>query len=234
MRTRVTAALAFAASGFALSTPGSAAADERVALAAPGMVVVHLASPNAMSLERRADPSAPWEHACVSPCDAPVPVDGEYRVVGTGARASEPFNLDSSKARVGKLDLEVEPASRAKYTAGAMIGGVGIAGAVAGVIVMAASSESAPVQGPDVQMVEKGHQDQMSVGMVMAIVGASATLLGSSWFLGNRASQVSGGVVTDASGAQTGRAAPPPRIASSAPAGPPARAFTFEIINWNF
>ena len=49
--------------------------------------------------------------------------------------------------------------------------------------------------------------------------------------------KVFGDVLNDGAGATTGQAAPPPRVAlapSSAPAVPPVRAFTVQIVNWSF
>jgi hypothetical protein len=93
-------------------------------------VVVHIDSPKPVRLERF-DPSRPnWDDMCTSPCDVAVPVDGEYRLVGTDLMASSRFTLEANHG--DRVVLDVSTASKWWFAAGVGMGGAGIIVAVYG------------------------------------------------------------------------------------------------------
>jgi hypothetical protein len=80
-------------------------------------VTVHIdTSEHAVQLEGHPDENYDWMKMCDAPCDAKVPRDWEYRIVGEGLRASSRFVL---RAAAGdRVVLTLHPASE-----GARVGG---------------------------------------------------------------------------------------------------------------
>jgi hypothetical protein len=119
-------ALAVAFSIGAIS-PGFARAQPATSQV-PGRVLVHIESPQPVDLERETgDRHDPFEVACTSPCDAWVPAIDNYRIAGSGTRASRPFEL---LADGGHETVVVSPASSTAF-------GFGVAAMVVGAAALA-------------------------------------------------------------------------------------------------
>lgn len=86
-------------------------------------VAVHLDAPDEVVLEMQQN--GQWVPVCASPCDRAVPLDGNYRIDGSGIRTSAPFRLQRGATR-----LMIEPSSSAAHAFSVVITVVGVAGAL--------------------------------------------------------------------------------------------------------
>ena len=122
------------------ATRGSAAP---AAPAAPAVkrvpaVLVHIESPRKVTLERRPSDEYEWEEVCTSPCDKLVPASDEYHVVGSGMKASPPFQLEAQPGQ--RVVLTIDPASKGWFAVGIVGGIVGAIAGLYGLLLVAAGS----------------------------------------------------------------------------------------------
>lgn len=95
----------------------------RAARAGDPYVLVHIASPEKVTLERYVEPpdmpwAADWQFVCTSPCDARVPRESTYRINGDGVRASRKFVLAHEGA--DRVTLTVDPAHTSSVVGGVL------------------------------------------------------------------------------------------------------------------
>src|SRR5262249_28257391 len=89
------------------------------------MVLVHIESQRRVTLDRRnPGDDQPWVTACDSPCDAQLPLNNDYRIVGEGIWASSEFGLEGSPGQ--RIVLKVNPATRLARTGGIVVAAVGL------------------------------------------------------------------------------------------------------------
>lgn len=98
---------------------------------------VHLESDEAVALEARSGDRA-WTFVCGSPCDAPVPLAGEYRIAGSGVRASSPFRIEAAPG--ARVVINVAAASKAGFAGGVVLTSVGGAAIPIGLLVWVVGS----------------------------------------------------------------------------------------------
>ncbi len=160
--------------------------------AGSGWVTLHVDSPSPVSIEKRADANAPWEHVCESPCDQHVPIEGEYRVTGTDVNESKPFQLHT---RGDTATIKVTPGSPGKARTGWIVLGAGGAVAIAGIIVDAVGTGQGHIAGADGATTDNSRTDFYFVGTSLLIVGALGAIYGGSMVLDNAHSGVEGTVM---------------------------------------
>jgi len=97
------------------------------ASAASDMVLVKIDSPEEVVLEVQHDEQ--WQPVCTSPCNKALSTKENYRINGSGVRASKPFRIQQGT----EVKLEVDPTSSAGHAISivvTLIGGVGVVPAV--------------------------------------------------------------------------------------------------------
>jgi hypothetical protein len=135
--------------------------------------------------------SRTWTQVCTGACNRDVPIDGIYRINGTGVRTTQGFSLD---ARAGEHVLVgVEPGTNHGRTAGLVLLGTGAALAVAGGVFLGVGAASPPCS--NYVGNSGGPQDctahslspfvpvgivGLGVGAVLAVVGAAVLATGKS------------------------------------------------------
>ena len=149
-------------------------------------VVVHLESSKPVKLERYDAERPNWDELCASPCDIPVPADGEYRIVGNGVLPSSGFHLEPSAD--GRVVLDVSSSSRFWRDAGGGMLGGGILTALYGHVWygMGASFDGQPDAAT--QSVANGYK---TVGAVLMVGGGVIAGIGTLLMLGNWSTSVS-------------------------------------------
>jgi hypothetical protein len=116
----------------AAAAPGAVVAPPPVAPAGPGAVLVHIDSPQEVSLMRKEGKA--WSLACSAPCDAMLSTGDTYRIQGSGVASSAEFRLSGSPG--SRVVLHVDPASSGTKAGGWIIFGLGTAVFVVGLGVM--------------------------------------------------------------------------------------------------
>jgi hypothetical protein len=120
----------------ASAPPKEAPAPALTAPAVGARALVHIESPRHVTLDRKnPGENEPWVIACESPCDVELPLDNEYRIVGSGVRPSSDFRLEASPGQ--RVVLEVNPSSKAVRAAGIVVGSLGITAIVTGLYLWA-------------------------------------------------------------------------------------------------
>jgi hypothetical protein len=104
-------------------TPPSAPADR---------VYVHMTGAHEATLER--GNGRTWALVCQSPCDRWLPMEGGYRVSGPGLRSSTMFALGGTNG--GRVDLDVDPASKGAFVGGIVATSVGYGVVPVGLLLM--------------------------------------------------------------------------------------------------
>ena len=128
LRTFIVAAFCFSAdAAFAEPTPpaGSPASPPPASVLEPTPTVsVHIESPDPVELEVQHDNE--WTSVCTSPCDREISTKDNYRINGSGVRASKPFRIQSP----GTVKLDVDPASSSGHVIGIVLVVTGAVGLV--------------------------------------------------------------------------------------------------------
>jgi hypothetical protein len=102
-------------------------------------VLVHIETQRRVTLDRRnPGDDQPWVTACESPCDAQLPLNNDYRIVGEGIWASSEFELEGSPGQ--RVVIKVNPATRFARTAGIVTAAVGLTAAVVGIYIVAVAA----------------------------------------------------------------------------------------------
>ncbi len=86
-------------------------------------VVIHLDSPRAVRLERRAPGDASWQTVCSAPCDMMVVASGDFRVAGDDVPAGSPFAVRGAQGE--RVNVTVHPSSRTVRTTSAVVAAIG-------------------------------------------------------------------------------------------------------------
>ena len=112
----------------ALAVTGTARAEdpapeEHVAAPEPS-ARVHITSAYRVTLARRAAGTKAWVFACDDPCDADLPLAGDYRLSGKGLRTSNEFTLRAEAG--GGVELFVDPSRSDAWQLGVIVGGAGV------------------------------------------------------------------------------------------------------------
>ena len=138
------------------------------------VVTVHIATNKAgVRLEGRADENYQWLRMCDAPCDAKVPLEREYRVVGDGLRASSAFEI---QAKAGdRVVLTVDPASGMAHTGGVVLGVVGGVAALIGVVILDFYYVMPALVGAG----STGSDSSRNAGFVVTLGGIAALVVGS-------------------------------------------------------
>jgi hypothetical protein len=158
----------------------------------PGTVTVHVDSPKAVSLEKRADANSPWQFVCNSPCDIPVPTSDQYHIVGVDLNDSRPFVLDASLG--DKVTLDVAPGNHNKATHGEWILLAGGALAVGGIVTLLVGSKNNDVAGDTGVAANSQNTDVIFVGSALIVAGLVAGITGGAFMYDNAHTKVEGGI----------------------------------------
>jgi hypothetical protein len=98
-------------------------------------VLVHIDSSRPVQLMRYDPVSGNRDEICTSPCDKWAPLDGNYRIEGSGVRQSSTFTLQGKEG--DRVVIDTNPASRGWFTGGLVMGGISILGIITGAYVVA-------------------------------------------------------------------------------------------------
>jgi hypothetical protein len=174
------------------STPAPASGAGGVSATGNGWVTLHVDSPSPVSVEKRADANAAWEHVCESPCDQHVPVDAQYRVTGTDVNESKEFQLHP---RGDTATVKVTPGSPGKARTGWIILAAGGVVGTAGIIINAVGTQQGSIGGASGTTTDNSRTDFYFVGTTLMVVGALGAIYGGSMVLDNHHSKVEGAVM---------------------------------------
>jgi hypothetical protein len=95
---------------------------------------LHIDADPGIVLESISPGSGRWAVVCAAPCDAQVPLEREYRIVGEGIRPSRAFAIEANPGQ--HVVMSVSAASRAGFSAGLALSSVGGAAVVVGLVVL--------------------------------------------------------------------------------------------------
>jgi hypothetical protein len=138
-------------------------------------VTVHVEGPPPDLTLLRSAPPYGWRWVCQAPCTAHAPLDGEYKLRGSGVTESESFRLDPKLGRA--LRLRVEPVSQGALIAGTILIYAGVSVLPSGALMVASGyvTDQKPL---------------VTIGFVTLGVGAALTGVGLPLFLANTKSDV--------------------------------------------
>lgn len=175
-----------AAAAAALIIPATALAD--------WTVKVHVNTDEPVILEHRTSASAPWEFACNSPCDVPLPVAEEFRFAATSdARESEPFLLKTDKPdQDGGITIEHHKSNGTLYKASPFIMAGSAAVFITGIVMATVGITKAHGTQAD------GSREQTNAltgaGTLLIMAGIGGGYFGVSSFINNRYSDANGDI----------------------------------------
>jgi hypothetical protein len=78
--------------------------------------VVHVNADAPVVLQERDADASDWSPACVSPCNAALPLSASYRIVGANVRSSPVFRLDGTPSE--RVALDVSTTSKGSFVTG--------------------------------------------------------------------------------------------------------------------
>jgi hypothetical protein len=163
-----------------------------------GLVEIHIATKELVTLEHRSGPGAPWQFGCQTPCDKKLPGADEFRAVAEGAVDSEPFNLTTPKGDTVKI--HVAPGLKSKAKVGEYMtftGAVLFVGAL--VVGIGASDPSATFNANG--STNNYNWNVIAVGTAIGVAGLATGIVGGAWWYDNSSTRVAG----DIQGAQPAR-----------------------------
>ncbi len=150
---------------------------------------VHIESDRPATLERHEGAKA-WVAACSAPCDADLPLDAEYRIVGDGIRKSSPFRLAANDG--GRVTLDVNAATKGGFAGGIVLTSLGPIVMLVGAVVVAIGEADKSLQ-TDFNgsgSTSSSGSSTITTGWVTVAVGAVATVGGILMIAGNSRSSV--------------------------------------------
>lgn len=160
-----------------------------------GSVLVHMEGSDDVVLEQLSSSGA-WREVCAAPCDKPLALGMEYRIGGSGTRASKPFDLEAENGQ--RLVLDVSRASSGAYAGGIVLISLGSVATFVGLIVLA-------VGGLQNDISNNGG-GTVATGLVITGVGLASLIVGIVLTVGNKHTAVNQAMAS----ADTGG----PRVAS--------------------
>jgi hypothetical protein len=147
--------------------------------------VVHLDADPDVALQSVSPGTGRWATVCAGPCDAPVPIDREYRVAGPGIRSSRPFRIHAAPGQ--HVTITVNAASAAARSAGVALSSIGSAAIIIGVIVLVygalGACEQTDAFGDCLQTQPDGGVE--TAGAIIALAGAAVLVGGVILYLNN-------------------------------------------------
>jgi hypothetical protein len=159
----------------------SSAPDPSNAVGGP-RAFVHVDSPRAVYLMMRNPASGAWEFLCDMPCDRMVPLEGAYRLYGSGLQPTGEFQLQGNPG--DRVVVHMVPSARGTMVAGWVLVGTGGGVVVIGLLTMAVgalmnstNSYTLNASGGSVSTAKNG-DTVVAVGGVMALVGVAGIAAG--------------------------------------------------------
>ena len=102
-------------------------------------VLVHIDSPkHKIILSRRNPGEGEWMNACVSPCDVQMPLNNDYRIVGSGVTGSGEFNLEGAAGQ--RVIIKINAGTTFGLTAGLATAASGLLVVIVGLYVVAGAA----------------------------------------------------------------------------------------------
>ena len=130
--------------------------------------LVHIDAPREVSLERQVAGTKTWVEVCRAPCDQRVPASGNYRIGGSGVRASRTFVIDAGTD--DRVFIEVDPSSKGWFVGGIVLTSVGGLTTIIGLFVALIGAAASDLSKQDNSLT--------AGGLTVAGVGAVATVAG--------------------------------------------------------
>jgi hypothetical protein len=139
-------------------------------------IAVHVEGPPLDLTLLRSAPPYGWRWVCQAPCTANAPLDGEYKLRGSGVTESESFRLDPKLGRA--VRVRVEPVSQGALIAGTILIYAGVSVLPSGALMIASGyvTDKKPL---------------VTIGFITLGVGAALTGIGLPLFFANTKSDVS-------------------------------------------
>jgi hypothetical protein len=75
-----------------------------------------------------------WDPVCESPCDAQLPIEGSYKIRGSGMVTSSEFRLSAQPGQ--RVVLHVSPGAKSGIVWGSVLAGVGVLSTLIGLVVI--------------------------------------------------------------------------------------------------
>jgi hypothetical protein len=171
--------------------------------------IVHIDSPSEVQLESRTRDDREWRLACDSPCDRALPIGPEYRIRGSGVRASNAFHL---RAGAPRIVLTVDPASTSGFVLGIVGTSIGGATVIIGALVLLIGAVVSSNKNADTGGIT-------AVGTVITLGGGA---------------MLTGGILAISSNARTGVELRTNANSPAATFGAPKQAFTVPLFQLSF
>ena len=160
---------------------------------ADGLVKVHIQTKELVTIEHRRGPEAAWEHGCETPCDARLPANDEYRIVGNGVVDSPTFLLTSPKGDMVKV--HVAPGIKSKAKVGEILTFTGAVLVVGALVVGIGSADPGSVFSSNGgNNTDNYNWDVLAVGTGVAVAGIVTGVLGGAWWYDNSHTRIAGDV----------------------------------------
>lgn len=159
-----------------LPPPCTPAGSGPVEVEGPGpKVTVHVEGPPPDLTLLRSAPPYGWRWVCQAPCTAHTPLEGEYKLRGSGVTESESFRLDPKLGQA--LRLRLEPVSQGALIAGTILIYAGVSVLPSGALMVASGyvTDEKPL---------------VTIGFVTLGVGVALTGVGLPLFFANTKSDV--------------------------------------------
>ncbi len=140
--------------------------------------LVHIDAPRQVALERQTANPKVWIEVCQSPCDKRVPASGNYRIGGSGVRASRTFVLDAGTE--DRVFIEVDPGSKGWFVGGIVITSLGGATMLIGLMLAAIGSAASSSFSTHDNSLTTAGLTTAAVGALVAVGGLVALTSNSS------------------------------------------------------
>jgi len=144
------------------------------ASAAGGTARVHIEVDRDVTLERQSNGT--WIPACSAPCDADLPLDASYRIVGGGMRGSSTFRIAAQPGQ--RVFITVDPASKGGFVGGIILISLGAPVLLIGGLVLLVAAAADDIGSTD-------SSGARTVGWTMVGGGAAGIVVGIVLLAGN-------------------------------------------------
>jgi hypothetical protein len=139
-------------------------------------ITVHVEGPPMDLTLLRSAPPYGWRWVCQAPCTANAPIDGEYKLRGSGVTETDGFRLDPKLGRA--VRVRVEPVSQGALIAGTILIYAGVSVLPSGGLMVASGYVT-------------DRKPLVTIGFITLGVGAALTGVGLPLFFANTKSDVS-------------------------------------------
>jgi hypothetical protein len=157
------------------SAPPRGRAGRRMEGASP-TAFVHIEADADVLLQSISPGSGRWTTVCAAPCDAALPLDHEYRLIGEGIRSSRAFGLSANPGQ--HVLIHVSTGSKAGFAGGLAMASIGVAAVAVGLVVLAFGALGCESTDEFGNCIGSSDSSTETVGGVIALVGVAVMVGG--------------------------------------------------------